>query len=90
MYITSTPSPLHTNGTVTFEFLQSPSQVWRLMVGAPGLMIGFTLLHSYIPQASTTFAALPSIFGGEHDEFVLRIATSKPHYDRFKITALST
>ncbi|KAI0699396.1 WD40-repeat-containing domain protein [Cytidiella melzeri] len=52
---------------------KAPSQLWLLMVHMGGTDIA--LRHSYMPKETTSFAALPSIFGGEHDHLVLRAGT---------------
>ncbi|KAI0092758.1 WD40-repeat-containing domain protein [Irpex rosettiformis] len=57
---------------------KSPSQVWRLTVDKTS--VDFTLRHSYRTEQKTSFAALPSVFGGEHDHLVLRVATAGDIY----------
>ena len=57
---------------------QSPSQFWQLQVDRSNT--DFILRHSYMPKESTSFASLPSIFGGEEDHLVLRAGTG--HYRR--------
>ncbi|KAI0773349.1 quinon protein alcohol dehydrogenase-like superfamily [Irpex lacteus] len=52
---------------------RSPSQLWQLWTN--GSSVDLTLQHSYLPKDSTPFAAIPSIFGGEHDHLVLRVTT---------------
>lgn len=55
----------------------SPSQFWQLQVDKHDTSADFVLRHSYIPKENVSFAALPSIFGGEHDHLVLRAATGE-------------
>ncbi|KAI0736389.1 hypothetical protein BC629DRAFT_484921 [Irpex lacteus] len=52
---------------------KSPSQLWQLYTNDSN--VDFTLRHSYMPTDKTPFAALPSIYGGEHDHLVLRVGT---------------
>ncbi|KAI0699395.1 hypothetical protein BC835DRAFT_1412586 [Cytidiella melzeri] len=52
---------------------KAPSQFWLLRVHKAGTDVA--LRHSYMPKEKTSFAALPSIFGGEHDHLVLRAGT---------------
>ena len=54
---------------------QSPSQFWQLQVDRSNT--DFILRHSYMPKESTSFAALPSIFGGEEDHLILRAGTGQ-------------
>ncbi|KAI0773346.1 hypothetical protein BC629DRAFT_1595119 [Irpex lacteus] len=59
---------------------RSPSQFWQLQVDKNDTSADFVLRHSYIPKENVSFAALPSIFGGEHDHLVLRAATAGDIY----------
>ncbi|KAI0699394.1 hypothetical protein BC835DRAFT_1412585 [Cytidiella melzeri] len=52
---------------------KAPSQLWKLAVDSAGTDL--VMRHIYMPQEKTSFAALPSIFGGEHDHLVLRAGT---------------
>ncbi|KAI0092759.1 hypothetical protein BDY19DRAFT_925993 [Irpex rosettiformis] len=52
---------------------KSPSQFWQLQIDRSST--DFILRHSYMPKENTSFASLPSIFGGEHDHLVLRAGT---------------
>ncbi|KAI0736393.1 hypothetical protein BC629DRAFT_1600734 [Irpex lacteus] len=54
---------------------RSPSQFWQLLPDAANT--DFILRHSYLPKENVSFAALPSIFGGDHDHLVLRAAIGK-------------
>ncbi len=55
-------------------FRQAPSQLWELVLQRNNQDL--VLRHTYMPKVPTTFAGLPSIFGGSHDQLILRASTS--------------
>ncbi|PSR73648.1 hypothetical protein PHLCEN_2v10567 [Hermanssonia centrifuga] len=69
-------------------FRQAPSQLWELVLERNNQDL--VLRHTYMPKVPTTFAGLPSIFGGSHDQLILRASTAGDIYvwDRDSATLL--
>ncbi|THG98556.1 hypothetical protein EW026_g3637 [Hermanssonia centrifuga] len=67
---------------------KAPSQLWELVLQRNNQDL--VLRHTYMPKVPTTFAGLPSIFGGSHDQLILRASTAGDIYvwDRDSATLL--